>query len=163
MEPSGDDHIAGLLRLKRYEQPPPGYFENFLHEFHRRQRERAELLRQSRWRTYFESARNFVFWHNLRPLAYTSAIVAMVAGIAVISIKLHQQPDTIQVAVQASPVSIRPPIVDKQVEFEPASLEMQPPLLPGSSDLLVLPASDEFVPLTLEWESADDQRLLPDK
>jgi hypothetical protein len=22
--------------LKRYEQPPPDYFENFLHEFHRR-------------------------------------------------------------------------------------------------------------------------------
>lgn len=33
-----------LLRLKRYEQPPPGYFDDFLHEFHRRQR--AELLRR---------------------------------------------------------------------------------------------------------------------
>jgi len=33
MDPFGDDHIAHLLRLKRYEQPPPGYFENFLHEF----------------------------------------------------------------------------------------------------------------------------------
>jgi hypothetical protein len=33
MDPLGNDEIARLLRLKRYEQPPPAYFENFLHEF----------------------------------------------------------------------------------------------------------------------------------
>jgi len=48
MEEFDDREIARLLRLKRYEQPPPGYFENFLHEFHRRQRD--ELLRQPLWR-----------------------------------------------------------------------------------------------------------------
>jgi hypothetical protein len=36
MDEFNDNEIARLLRLKRYEQPPPGYFENFLHEFHRR-------------------------------------------------------------------------------------------------------------------------------
>ena len=51
--------------------------------------------------------------------------------------------------------------MDKQLEFEPASFDMQPALLPGSTDLLVLPASDEFVPLNLEWESVEDQSLLP--
>jgi hypothetical protein len=44
MENFDDNEIGKLLRVKRYEQPPPGYFENFLHEFHRRQRD--ELLRQ---------------------------------------------------------------------------------------------------------------------
>ena len=44
MENFDENEIGKLLRLKRYEQPPPGYFENFLHEFHRRQRD--ELLRQ---------------------------------------------------------------------------------------------------------------------
>lgn len=29
--------VIGLVQLKRYEQPPPGYFDNFLTEFHRRQ------------------------------------------------------------------------------------------------------------------------------
>jgi hypothetical protein len=44
MDPRGDE-IGRLLRLKRYEQPPPGYFENFLREFRRRQRD--ESLRRS--------------------------------------------------------------------------------------------------------------------
>ena len=156
------DKIAHLLRLKRYELPPPEYFENFLHEFHRRQRERDELLRQPRWRRiWFERGRYSVFWHNLWPLAYTgAAMVAVVAGSVVISMK-HQQPDTTQLAVQALAVPIRPPIMDKQLEFEPASFDMQPALQPGSTDLLVLPASDEPVPLNLEWELLDDQSLLP--
>ncbi len=45
MDLCGDDEIRRLLRLKRYEQPPPGYFENFLHEFRRRQRERLVQAR----------------------------------------------------------------------------------------------------------------------
>jgi hypothetical protein len=44
MDPFGNDEIARLLRLKRYEQPPASYYENFLSEFRRRQRD--ELLRQ---------------------------------------------------------------------------------------------------------------------
>ena len=40
--------LQALLRLKKYEAPPAEYFEDFLHEFHRRQR--AELLRRPIWR-----------------------------------------------------------------------------------------------------------------
>ena len=36
--------LQRLLRLKRHEVPPPAYFEDFMAEFHRRQRE--ELLRR---------------------------------------------------------------------------------------------------------------------
>jgi hypothetical protein len=153
------DKIAQLLRLKRYEQPPRDYFENFLHEFRRRRCD--ELVRQPRWRISFERGWHSVFSHNLWPLAYTcAAIVAVVAGSVIISMT-HQQPDTTQLAVQASAIPIRPAIIDKQLEFEPASFDMQPALLPGSTDLLVLPASDEFVPFNLEWESTEDQSLLP--
>ena len=33
-----EDSITKLLRLKRYEQPPEDYFQNFLAEFQARQR-----------------------------------------------------------------------------------------------------------------------------
>ena len=40
--------LQALLRLKKHEAPPREYFEDFLFEFHRRQR--AELLRRPIWR-----------------------------------------------------------------------------------------------------------------
>src|SRR5690606_31478091 len=39
------DQTPKLLRLKRYESPPEGYFTSFLEEFHRRQRE--DVLKRS--------------------------------------------------------------------------------------------------------------------
>ena len=65
MDPFGNDEIARLLRLKRYEQPPPDYFENFLSEFHRRQRD--ELRRQPVWRVCFERAQEFALSRALTP------------------------------------------------------------------------------------------------
>ena len=65
MDPFGNDEIARLLRLKRYEQPPASYYENFLSEFRRRQRD--ELLRQPVWRICFERAHGFALRHNVRP------------------------------------------------------------------------------------------------
>jgi hypothetical protein len=40
--------LQRMLRLKRHETPPPEYFEDFLFEFHLRQR--AELLKRPLWR-----------------------------------------------------------------------------------------------------------------
>lgn len=39
------EEVQKLIRLKRFEQPPEDYFENFVGEFHNRQR--AELLNRS--------------------------------------------------------------------------------------------------------------------
>jgi hypothetical protein len=157
MDSFGNDEIARLLRLKRYEQPPPAYFENFLHEFRRRQRD--ELLRQSPWRICFERAQGFALRHNVRP--YPAGILAVAACAAVISITIYQQPDTTQFAVQSSPVPTRSPNTGKELDFAPPVLNPtfngDPTFLPSSRDIPLLPAdlfrSDEFVPFKLEWGS----------
>jgi hypothetical protein len=157
MDPCGDDEIRRLLRLKRYELPPPGYFENFLHEFRRRRCD--ESLCQPRWRICFERARDFVVWHNLRPLKYTSAgIVAVVACAAVFSIRLYQHPDITQLAVQASPIPSPPSNTEKELEFAPPvfipRFDVQSTLFPDSRDVPMLPVdllrSDQFIQLRLE-------------
>lgn len=102
-----DNEIARLLRLKRYEQPPPGYFENFLHEFHRRQRD--EMLRQPLWRICLERAHGLMLRLDARSLAsYPAAVAAVLVCAAVISLKVYQQPDTARVAFQSPPVLSTP-------------------------------------------------------
>ena len=66
MDQFDDTEISKLLRLKRYEQPPPGYFEDFLHEFHRRQRD--ELLRQPIWSVMWQRLSDSLFRLNLPSL-----------------------------------------------------------------------------------------------
>ena len=99
MEEFDDQEIAKLLRLKRYEQPPPGYFENFLHEFHRRQRD--ELLREPLWRICLHRAQDFMLRLNVPGLtSYPAAATAVLICAAVISLKIYQTPATPHVAVQ---------------------------------------------------------------
>ena len=101
MEEFDDSEIARLLRLKRYEQPPPAYFENFLHEFHRRQRD--ELLRQPLWQICLERAQTFMSRLDVPSLAsYPSAVAAVLACAAIVSLKVYQQPETARVALQSS-------------------------------------------------------------
>ena len=102
MDEFNDNEIAKLLRLKRYEQPPPGYFEDFLHEFHRRQRD--ELLRQPLWRICLERAHDVMFRLDVRSLAsYPAAVTAVLVCAAVISLKIYQAPEAAKVAIQSPP------------------------------------------------------------
>ena len=170
MDPFGNDEIARLLRLKRYEQPPPAILRISCHEFRRRQRD--ELLRQPLWRICFERAQGFAVQLNVRSLAsYAAGIAAAVACAAVISITIYQQPDTTQFAVQSSPVPSQPPNTERELDLAPPvvipTFDTQPVVLPKSRDIRMRPVlpsdrlrSDEFVPLKLEWESLDDQPLL---
>src|ERR1043166_10327141 len=107
MDEFNDNEIAKLLRLKRYEQPPPGYYENFLHEFHRRHRD--ELLRQPLWRICMDRAHAFTLGLNVGSLvSYPAAVTAALVCAAVISLKIYQQPETARVALQSPPAISTP-------------------------------------------------------
>jgi hypothetical protein len=89
MDEFDNNEIGRLLRLKKYEQPPPGYFENFLHEFHRRQRD--ELLRQPLWKIALGRAQDFMMSLNVARIAsYPVAVTAVLLCAAVISLKVYQ-------------------------------------------------------------------------
>ena len=114
MDPLSEEQIGKLLRLKKYEQPPPGYFENFLHEFHRRQRD--ELLKEPVWRIALQRTQDFLFRLNIPGLAsYPALATALVICAAVISLKVYQTPETVNVAAQnRAPVVATTTIPDSQ-------------------------------------------------
>lgn len=70
-EPS---EIQKLIRLKRYEQPPEGYFDDFLYEFQRRQR--AEMLKRPLWQIAWDRANLWLDGFRVPAIAYASILVA---------------------------------------------------------------------------------------
>jgi hypothetical protein len=163
MDPFDDDNIALLLRLKRDEQPPRDYFENFLSEFRRRQRD--ELLRRPVWRICFERAQGFALRHNVRP--YPAGVVVVLACATVVSIRIYQQPEPAQVTLQSSPVPAPRVYTEGELNLAPPVLiptfNGNPSFLPARRSIRLLPTdrlwSDE-IRLKRKWELLDDQRLL---
>ena len=82
-----EEQLSALLRLKRYEQPPPGYFDQLLTDIHRRQR--AELLRRPLWRIALERAQTFFGEHSMGGLSYAGAVAAaLVVGVLTIGLMI---------------------------------------------------------------------------
>src|ERR1700761_647070 len=80
-----DEQLSALLRLKRYEQPAPQYFDRLLQDIHRRQR--AELLRRPLWKIAVERMQTFFGEHSMSHASYAGAMAAvMVAGVTVIGL-----------------------------------------------------------------------------
>ena len=124
-----EEQLSALLRLKRFEQPPPHYFDDLLKEIQRRQR--AELLRRPLWRIGWERIQTFFGEHSMGGLSYAGAMTTMlVIGMAAIGlltpVKLEQGPAasvaTASTAAPAQPrLSLQPP-----TENAAASLESSP-------------------------------------
>jgi len=103
MDHFDDNEIGKLLRLKRYEQPPPGYFENFLHEFHRRQRD--ELLRQPIWSVMWQRLSDSLFRLNIPSLTSMPAAAAAVLVCAlVVALKVYYPSPSSSIATVPPPV-----------------------------------------------------------
>lgn len=73
-----DDQISKLLRLKRYEHPPEGYFDRFLEEFQERQR--TELIRRPILSILWERICSFVPDFEVPRLAYAAVAACAVLG-----------------------------------------------------------------------------------
>lgn len=71
-----EEKLQGLLRLKQHEKPPADYFENFLEEFHQRQRQ--SLMQQGALSLFWE---RFTTWADglRRPVVIWSAAGAYAA------------------------------------------------------------------------------------
>lgn len=120
MDNFDENEIGKLLRLKKYEQPPPGYFENFLHEFHRLQRD--ELLSQPVLSVLWQRLSDSLFRLNIPSLtSYPAAVAALLVCAAVLSLKVYQAPDSSSIAVvQATPTLSHQSVID-QMSHEQAA------------------------------------------
>lgn len=95
--------LQRLLALKRYERPAPGYFENFVAEFH--QRLAAETQRPTLWNSFADSIRCVLAPEPARSWRYGFAgafAVALAVGLLWIGIGRTTQPPTIPPATVAS-------------------------------------------------------------
>lgn len=100
------DNISKLLRLKRYEQPPPGYFEDFLREFQDRQR--SELLRLPFWEIAWDRISSMLPAFQVPRLAYASITAMALAVTTLVLLRPGADPgDTQQISLfTPQPVSI---------------------------------------------------------
>jgi hypothetical protein len=77
-----EQQLQKLLRIKRFEQPPPGYFDRALSELHQRQRE--ELLRRSAtliwWERFVSGFGNF----RVPSYAYSAAFGVFVVVVTIV-------------------------------------------------------------------------------
>jgi hypothetical protein len=115
--------IQKLLRLKRFEQPPEEYFDNFLEEFQRRQR--TEFLRRSLWQIVCDRSGAFFDQLTIPQVAYgaASAAVLTVAGILSVGI-LSSDPTSPQFAADTtnSAVARVQPAAGTALVYSPESI-----------------------------------------
>jgi hypothetical protein len=80
-----EEQLRALLRLKRYELPPPDYFDGLLRDVHRRQR--SELLRRPLWKIALERVQTFFGEHSMSPASYAGAMATLlILGMSAIGV-----------------------------------------------------------------------------
>jgi len=137
------DEISKLLRLKRFEQPTPDYFERFLEEF--KDRQRAQLLREPAWRIAWDRMWAFL-GEQMRPrLGYGLASTAVLAAAAIASFNILESRS---VEVASAPEQQHP-------AAQTASLNL-------NADQVQLPDLPSLTPSTAHTASLNTPRYVMD-
>jgi hypothetical protein len=104
--PEEPDDISRLLRLKRFEQPPPEYFADFLAEF--KDRQRSQMLREPAWRIGWD--RLVAFFGEQLParVGYGLASTAVLIAAAIASINILESQPVQVAALTPPPGHLRP-------------------------------------------------------
>ena len=101
-----EEQLTALLRIKRFEQPPPQYFDRLLENVHRRQRE--ELLQRPLWRIAVERVQTFFSEHSMGNVSYAGAMAAaLVVGAGAIAVMTPGEIEKRSLAVVPNPVPLK--------------------------------------------------------
>jgi hypothetical protein len=131
-----DQQLTALLRLKRYEKPPVGYFDRLLEDVHRRQR--AELLQRPLWKIAVERVQVFFSEHSMGNVGYAGAMAAvLVMGLGTISLMTPGgMKDSRNLAAETSATT------ETRLALERENQPLASKQLPDRSDALVTLGSD---------------------
>ena len=126
-----DEQLSALLRIKRYEQPPPGYFDQLLRDVHRRQR--AELLQRPLWKIALERMQTFFGEHSMGTASFAGAMAAvLIVGFAAINVfapsPRQAQP---QMAATSTPAETRSVQLASNHAQQPATIVEPQPFRPS--------------------------------
>ncbi len=102
-----EEQISKLLRLKRYELPRPGYFEDFLQEFQARQR--AELIRRPLWEIAWDRLVSLSPSFQVPRMAYASIAALAIAASAMIIVRPGAPVSSGALAANRSTLSLTSP------------------------------------------------------
>jgi len=126
------DEISKLLRLKRFEQPNPEYFDRFLQDF--KDRQRSQLLREPAWRIAWD--RMVAFFGEQMParIGYGMASTAVLVAAAIASIHiLESRPVEVASAPEQHPAG--------QIASLNLNAQVRLPDLPSFDSRMAQPAS----------------------
>ncbi len=115
-----DDNFSDLqklLRLKKYETPSPEYFEGFLKDFHRRQRQ--EIVRLPIWRIAWDRVTASFVPGEVPRFAYATACAAVLFVTVIASKQMVSRPVSSDLAVVTPAASVRP--VELRLNRKPQS------------------------------------------
>ena len=136
-----NESLHHIIRLKRYEQPPEGYYKDFLREFQHRQR--AELLKPSLSTLLLERLSALMSEFRVPTVAYAGATaVAVIASVAILKVTPAASSSgpaaSYAVSYAQSPYSQTPVTIQK---MQPVSLRVDPSSASAGASSQIFPPS----------------------